>query len=1135
LSSSLAAFSDEQLSAIALRDTALALAANAGSGKTSVLVERFVRSVVEDGVAPGQILAITFTERAAAELRRRVRERLVDEQRRDGAGEAAAAFISTFHGFAVRLLRSHPLLAGLAPGFTVLDDGETAALRERAFQLALASWLERDGALDLAATFGTDSLQSSIVGVYEERRSHGELAPRLPEPTVRFGLTAIRQRLAAARERVATELGEAARTASIEQSLDRLERCRELLASGAATTPAAIAGVALVRRGAAFETATVEAYETARSDFEDALADELAIAAVPLLDALLLEFGERFTALKAAHGSADFDDLELHALALLRDHADVARAWRERFERVMVDELQDTNPRQMELLALLDAGNLFTVGDAFQSIYAFRHADVAIFRGRFSALAAAGKALVLSANYRSRDSILDAVNAVFTPRFDSSFVALRAGRDDAAGGAPLELLLTDCDGWEEHEELLGRELAPAPLWRRAEARLLAARIDEIVQAGEADPSEIVVLTRAASAVDVYETAIRDRGYATLRSAGDGFYERSEVADITAYVQALANPLDELALYGVLASPLCGADSDALVALANLAREPDTTVWGALGRTADPRLLAFSERFAQARDATHRRSLGAVITAAIRDHGYDGYLAQLPSPERRIANVRKLARLAREFEHREGRDLRRFADALSAGRLGALREPEAPPPVGDAIRLMTIHRAKGLEFPVVAIADLGHGPNASQQRLLTDGERVGLRLPNIERTHHDTLDFAELRDERRAAEAAEEQRIYYVAMTRARERLILSGAARFASWPANEASAISWLAPALVPDLADRLEGGGAAPEVVPGAAGLPVALTLCDPARAGRLLAGPRPTAEAEPAEPLAVGPSSPSLRPPASELRHSYTALADYERCGYRYYLQRVLSLADVDPPPPTAAGIAAAPRGILVHQLLEQLDFADPRPPDPARVAAAAAGAGIALTPADSAGIASLAGAFGQSPLCARLAAARGVRREEPFAFVLDGELVRGVIDVCASGVDGTLLIVDYKTDMLNEGEELAARIDRDYGLQRLIYALAGLYSGAARVEVAYCFLRAPLEPLTSAYLGAARAALEAALRERLEPLRSGRFEVTALPGRERCSTCPGRSRLCSYDESLTLRDTFPAESSARASGNR
>jgi ATP-dependent exoDNAse (exonuclease V) beta subunit len=1130
-----ARFSAEQATAIEQRQRSLALAANAGSGKTSVLVERFVRAVIEDGIAPGRLLAITFTERAAGELRGRVRRLLVDGGKREAAAEAATSFISTFHAFASRVLRAHPLLAGVAPDFVVLDDGQAAAIRERAFQVALEAWLSRAGALDLAATFGVDSLQSAIVAVYDECRSRGELVPRLPAARTGADLSAARGALAAAREAIAAELAGAPSTPTVVQSLDRLEHCRELLGSVARPAPSALAAVALLRRGKALETAAAEAYEDARVAFESALADQLAAAAVPLLDELLHEFGERFAGLKAAQGGVDFDDLELQALELLRSHPDVADAWSGRFERLMVDELQDTNARQMAILALLERDNLFTVGDEFQSIYSFRHADVAIFRERYARLGREQRALVLSANYRSRSGVIDSVNAVFAPCFGASFVPLRPGRADAAEGPPVELLLSDGEGWADQEQLLASGPAPAPLWRRAEAQLLAARIEELIGAGEARSGEIVVLTRAATAMNVYEAAIRDRGIATLTPAGEGFYERAEVADLAAYVQALANPFDELALYGVLASPLCGADSDCLVGLALAAKESRSTVWEALEESREPRLAAFARRFAQARLAASSRSLGAIVARAISDHGYELYLAQLASPERRIANVRKLVRLAREFERRDGRDLRRFADALSAGRLGGLREAEAPPPVADAVRLMTIHAAKGLEFPTVCLADLGHRPNTGQPRLLTDGERIGLRLPSIERKAHDTLDYAELLDERRAAQEAEERRIYYVAMTRARERLILSGAARFANWPSPDGCAIGWLAPALVPDLGKRLGSVGPAVDVVSGAGGVPVRLTLCDAASAEQLLAQPGRGVASPIAVPVAGASAPPAKTAGVGERLHSYTALADYERCGYRYYLQRVLSLPDIEAPgAAVASGIAAAPRGVLVHALLEQFDFAHPHPPAEAQITSAAAAAGITLAASDSAEIAALAGAVAASPLCQRLALARDVRREQPFAFALDGELIRGVLDVCAVEADGTLLIADYKTDRLREGEDLATHVERDYALQRLVYALAGLCSGAPRVEVAHCFLRAPRELLASAYPAAEREPLEAALRERLEPLRVGRFEVTALPGRERCGSCPGRARLCSYDESLTLADQ-PTPAASVAPGAR
>jgi RecB family exonuclease len=178
-----------------------------------------------------------------------------------------------------------------------------------------------------------------------------------------------------------------------------------------------------------------------------------------------------------------------------------------------------------------------------------------------------------------------------------------------------------------------------------------------------------------------------------------------------------------------------------------------------------------------------------------------------------------------------------------------------------------------------------------------------------------------------------------------------------------------------------------------------------------------------------------------------------------------------------------------------------------------------GIDPAQADGAEIAQLASAIARSPLCARLAAARGLEREQAFAYTLDGELLRGVIDVAGTEPDGTFLVVDYKTDAIEPGEDLALRIERDYSLQRLVYAVAGLRAGAARVEVAHCFLRAPEDPLSTVYESSDLARLERLLGERIAPLLAGRFEVAPRPGPALCGSCPGRSRLCSYDETQTL----------------
>ena len=231
----------------------------------------------------------------------------------------------------------------------------------------------------------------------------------------------------------------------------------------------------------------------------------------------------------------------------------------------MVDEFQDTNPRQLEILAALERENLFTVGDELQSIYSFRHADVRLFRARRGEMAGRGASLLLARNFRSRPALLEAVNAVFALRFRSGYTPLEPAREDVGeppcsdgheeSPAPLvELLLTDRRGSQEDRgaPLAGR--GETPRWRRAEARLLAERVAELVSSGDARAGEVVLLLRALGDMEVYERALQERGLATIAAAG-GFWASQQVGDLLCYLRALANPLDELALYGTLASPL----------------------------------------------------------------------------------------------------------------------------------------------------------------------------------------------------------------------------------------------------------------------------------------------------------------------------------------------------------------------------------------------------------------------------------------------------------------------------------------------------------------------------------------------------------------------------------------------------
>jgi ATP-dependent exoDNAse (exonuclease V) beta subunit len=1100
---------DEQEHPVARRAEPLLLSAGAGSGKTSVLVERFVRAVREDGIAPGRILAITFTDRAAGELRERVRARFLELGEREAARDTEAAFVGTFHGFCARLLRAHPLLAELDPDFAILEEGMAGRLRGRAFSTALRLFLGREdraGAVDLLGAYGVDRVHAMIAAVHAQLRSRGQRVPSLPEPIVIEGAT-------------------------------------------------------------------------------DADQNAEAAAACALLDELLGGFSCAYEELKRERSAVDFDDLELFARDLLERHETVRAAWAERFELLMVDEFQDTNPRQLAILRALERGNLFTVGDEFQSIYGFRHADVSLFRARRQELAPSGASLALTRNFRSRAPLLEVVNAVFEERF-VEFAPLLAGRateSPDAGGAstaqarspgpsePLtELLLTDRCGWEEDGEL-AREIAAglpsAPLWRQAEACMLAQRVAELVQSGRARAGEVVVLLRALGDLDVYERALQQRGLRTLAAVG-AFWEHQQVGDLLAYLRTLANPLDELALYSTLASPLVGVSRDGLALLAVAARADGRGAWETALRVESEDLLAgeisledrgaivgFCERLRGERERASRRTISELVERAIEHSGYELHALGLEWGERRLANLHKLLRLARRFEASEGRDLRAFLDHV-AYLIGASSAAESDAPVDgaepDAVRLMSIHAAKGLEFPVVCVADLGRAPNTRLADLLVEGSRIGLQLVRLDGGKATaTLDYEQLAEERRAAEAAEEDRILYVAMTRARERLILSAAVDLQRWPeARQGStAISWLGPALAAELPTLAQSAGAEWELAVGPLAAPIGVRLNTPATATAVLhpslsrsggesdASRELAPESQP-EPAIAATDALSEQAPRGSARVraeatleristlSYTSLTELQRCGYRYYLERVLGVPEdraAARAPGFAHGLRARERGILVHRLLESFDFARPVVPSPVAVESLAHELGIGLEIGDSARIAELLETAVRSAPARRIAAAREVRREHPFAFSLGaGEpLVTGAIDLLAREQDGGWVVLDYKSDRVRPEVDLAGLVEREYGVQRLLYALAVLRKGAPRVEIVHWFLERPDDWVGASYAVGERGALEAGLAQRLTRARERGFAVAEAPHRGLCLTCPGRASLCSWGEERTMRE--------------
>ncbi len=1096
------AMNDQQVAAVSLRGEVF-VSAGAGTGKTSVLVERFVQAVCDDGLDVDSVLAVTYTNKAAAELRSRIRAELVSRGSHDLARELDGAWVSTIHGFCARLLRAHPFAVGIDPRFRELDEEQGAVVRGEAFERALAAFCSTgdESRLRLLATYGSAGLRRTLVGVYETLRSAGR--PLVLELGALPDLDELIEVLRDEARSLADDPGatpsqvRAARTALDLPSLpEQLIDLDPLRARGP-------------RAGD---------FEDARKAVQQAALEVLATHDRDLLQELLELFAAEYAIGKQRESALDFEDLQLFARDLLRDHENVREVEQLRFRTIMVDEFQDTNALQCELIDLLAAGrgvakDVFYVGDEFQSIYGFRHADVQVFRERREA---AAQRLPLTENYRSRPEVLAAVNFLFGPEFGDGFQPLTASGDfpDPVFGHPVELLVTDKAAYKEAGEH----------WRRAEARHIAARVRALVDSGAATPGEIVLLFAAGTDADSYEEELRLQGLPTYRATGRGYFGQQQVVDLLMYLRLLHNRYDDEALVTVLASPFVGVSNDGLVLVRRHAgRRP---IFSGIERSlpeeldeSDERLVrAFRQRYERLVAFSAHASLERLCEQVVCEHDYDLAVLARWDGTRRYANLRKLMRMARSYEELRGRDVEGFVrhvrdqEALGGTQREAVSEEEG----AGAVRLLTIHSAKGLEFKVVVVADAGRDtggrPNADEILARPDG-RFGFRVVHpATGEKHSVFDYEGVSEAGREAEREERLRLYYVAMTRAKDRLIVSGAI-----DQSRKTPIGWVLSRLdceaelaVADAPFELERGSArflvtvdSPRHAVPAEALPIA-EIEDAQLA--LFAEP---SEVATATAVAPGYRLPDLMPvPRAPLhrvrRLSYSSLALFDRCSYRYFAERVAGLRERRPSGAGGEiGLAATEIGDAVHRLLELTDLTDPHPPDTEIVRTWYPG----VAEGELERIASFVGSYCGSPLARRVAALAGALPERPFAFEHDGVLIHGRLDVLHH--DGAkALVVDYKTNSieLRSPEEI---VEADYRLQQLVYAVACFRAGADEVEVVYAFLERPDAVVSTTFARAGLPDLEAELSGAIARIDAGDFVPTPSPFT--CLGCPALGVVC------------------------
>jgi len=1045
--------------------TSFVVTAGAGTGKTSLLVERALYLLLSGRVYPERLAAITFTEKAAAELKRRIAQGLTDalaaldasstpqngeavrsleRLRRSGetdeslgrrAREALEtldmAFIGTLHALAADILRRHAMAASLPPDFAVEDELSGGLLFDEAWSRFLSEELGQHGTRAqlwsrVLRRFREADIERAARCLHADPAAADLLAaegyrPLIPESELDLQVRTLSGRIAEHRAHLQGPGAPKLRNSNFPNLLETEQHFLETYLKGGAS---ALAQVDVLRLPVPdfWERAKKKKPFSAGTGARSEEMEQTAKTAMNLLDKLvrvdedairdlmeiLRPFAESLREHVRREGVLTFDDLLILARDLLRDDASVRSEERLRFQAVLVDEFQDTDPIQYEIIFFLcsegasqerdpytlalDPGRLFIVGDPKQSIYRFRGADMSAYDRAVRHVLRRGQSLSLVTSYRSRPEVLDPLNILFREwiganpdrAIDPEYEDLSPSR--APGGAHPGVEL-----WS----VMTEHRAPADLRRRTEALEIANRIREWLDTGTHRAKDVAIIFRALPDAPIYIRALREARIDFVMEGGRAFFERPEIVEAFALLGAIANPADAVSLLGVLRSGFGGATDQELVAYQ---RAGGVWRWKGADAGIDTVRATFA-RLGALEASRHAMPLDRWIQWVLVESPFAlTQVAHLDGPQR-VANLRKLAQKAGTLVRERGLTLDESLRVLSDAFAGERVEGESPlaDEALDAVRLTTIHKAKGLEYPIVIIPDLARGipapPTETRVKRFTQGEGSYLAVEISDRERTRNLSEVARFDAYRSHDLAEAARLLYVATTRARDRVILVNSATKSgvAWMNGLARIGYTLADDAFPEEGRLGESGIMHRVCVPQAIPASIPSERSSPAlRAYRAF---------EAAATRAQETRAPRFRNPSLDHLLAATDKDENEDPGLQLY----------------APDLARAV-GVAVHRILEQWNFAhtgDWATQLESVVARTARELGISRVAELEREASRVLGAFATSPLAAYLGHVDILGREVPILWRDPaGSTVIGYADLIYRK-DGRVHVADYKTD--------------------------------------------------------------------------------------------------------------------------